>query len=112
MNKIRKTYLLTGGFHPVGQIISILHYGRKIAQVEGTRCLIGWSEDGNRLECNQEFIRMEDFRGYSHKVLQEAHELMSRIMFGWDPVPNNYYQLYKGLVMALARLFWGCAALS
>ena len=88
MNKIRKTYLLTGGFHPVGQIISILHYGRKIAQVEGTRCLIGWSEDGNRLEYNQEFIRMEDFRGYSHRVLQEAHELMSGMMFGWDPVQD------------------------
>ena len=88
MNEVRTTYLLMGGFHPIAQMISILQYGRKIAEVEGTRCLVAWSEEGNRLECGNQFITMEKFQEYSHNILHDAEILMSRMMFGWNPVAD------------------------
>lgn len=49
MNNVRIKYLLTGRFHPIGHIITILHYGRKISQVESGRSFIAGSQDSKRL---------------------------------------------------------------
>lgn len=85
MNEIREQYLMVGGFYPIGQMISHMRYGRKIAQVEGGRSLIAWSEDGKQLECSGEFVSMSDFRGFSHMVLQKTQAQMSELMFAWQP---------------------------
>lgn len=85
MNAIRCKHLLMGGFHPIGEMLSLLRYGRKIARVEGGRSLISWSADGEQLDCNGQSISMTDFKRFCHGNLQRAKDRLDRLMFGLKP---------------------------
>lgn len=81
----RHEYLIVGGFHPVGEILSLMKYGRKIAQVEGGRSSISWSADGQELECMGQRITMTSFKQFGHDCLHRAETAMKGLMFDWDP---------------------------
>jgi hypothetical protein len=47
---VRDRYLCRGGFHPMGRMIEMLHYGRGIARKEGSRGMISWSPNKETLQ--------------------------------------------------------------
>ncbi|KAF5567440.1 af291909_2recq family helicase [Fusarium napiforme] len=95
----RAKWLCKGTITPMGYMLSLHLYGRKIARETGSRLRVTWSEDGQRMHYLGQPLAMEDIRNMVASMTADAEELLwEQLMFkegGLDarfPIPLDELQ--------------------
>jgi hypothetical protein len=73
---------------PLGELLSLRAFGRKLARSDTPPFLVRWSDDGQTLFYDDTSISMTEFRNFSHSLVQRAEALCDVLMFGWLPSVN------------------------
>ena len=75
---MRNTWLCKAMYSPMGYVLSLLLYGRKIAQETGSRLMVSWSKQGKLMYFMGKPIPMDDIRSMVVDMTADAEDLL------WD----------------------------
>ena len=75
---MRNTWLCKATYSPMGYILSLLLYGRRIAQETGSRLMVSWSKQGELMYFMGKPIAMDDIRSMVAEMTADAEDLL------WD----------------------------
>jgi hypothetical protein len=76
--QVRNTWLCKATYSPMGYILSLLLYGRKIAQETGSRLMVSWSKHSELMYFMGKPIAMDDIRSMVAEMTTDAEDLL------WD----------------------------
>jgi superfamily II DNA helicase RecQ len=76
--RVRDTWLCKATYSPMGYVLSLLLYGRKIAQETGSRLMVSWSKQGELMYFMGKPIPMDDIRSMVAEMTANAEDLL------WD----------------------------
>jgi hypothetical protein len=76
--QVRNTWLCQATYSPMGYVLSLLLYGRKIAQETGSRLMVSWSKQGELMYFMGKPIPMEDIRSMVAEMTTDTEDLL------WD----------------------------
>ncbi|KAM0362018.1 hypothetical protein ACHAO7_011321 [Fusarium culmorum] len=80
--KVRDAWLCKATYSPMGYTLSLLLYGRKIAQETGSRLMVSWSKGGEMMYFMGRPILMEDLRTMVPRMTADAEDLLwDQLMF-------------------------------
>jgi len=83
LENIRRSYLLDGGLNPAGYMISLLAYGKYVAQQLGGTGVCIWDEDGGAVQIKNCRITMFGFQSLVKHVIKQAEDILQRdLLFG------------------------------
>ena len=80
--------MVYGCLTPLGELLSLRAFGRKLARSDTPPFLVRWSDDGQTLFYDDTLISMTEFRNFGHSLIQRAEALCDVLMFGWLPSVN------------------------
>jgi hypothetical protein len=86
--KVRAQYMERGSMAPLGYLIERRQHGRAIARKEGPQTNIDWSKDGHKLQIDDSFITVPQFRHVVHNVIANTQHLLDDLLFHWWPEIN------------------------
>ncbi|KXH35058.1 hypothetical protein CSAL01_11075 [Colletotrichum salicis] len=70
---------------PLGEMKSLLAYGRALARSDGPSFLFRWSDDGQVLHWDDGRLSLHQFKSIAQDVLQRTASAVDRLMYGWSP---------------------------
>jgi superfamily II DNA helicase RecQ len=76
--QVRNTWLCKATYSPMGYVLSLLLYGRKIAQETGSRLMVSWSKQAELMYFMGKPIPMDDIRSMVAEMTADAEDLL------WD----------------------------
>lgn len=80
--QVRDAWLCKATYSPMGYTLSLLLYGRKIAQETGSRLMVSWSKDGEMMYFMGKPILMEKIRHMVARMTKDAEDLLwGQLMF-------------------------------
>ncbi|EAQ90199.1 hypothetical protein CHGG_06818 [Chaetomium globosum CBS 148.51] len=85
LNKVRVPAFCLGSQAPVGELLSLRTYGRKLARSDGPAFRVQWSDDDQVLSWDEGRISMQQFRALSHDLLQSVALSTRRLMYDLQP---------------------------
>ncbi|KAL2196647.1 hypothetical protein P885DRAFT_77767 [Corynascus similis CBS 632.67] len=85
LNEIRTRAFCLGSQAPIGELLSLRGYGRKLARSDGPVFRVQWSNDDEILSWDEGQISMEQFRALSYNLLRSVTSSIGRLMFGLQP---------------------------
>ena len=85
LNRIRRKFLLRGGFHPMGECIELRAYGRGIVKKEGARANLSWAADGHSFSIRGSQIQLLDLARMHWDSVARVGARLSHLMLGWEP---------------------------
>ncbi|KAK4232794.1 hypothetical protein C8A03DRAFT_39574, partial [Achaetomium macrosporum] len=85
LNKVRRKAFCIGCQAPVGELLSLRGYGRKLARTDGPVFRFRWSDDGQVLSWDDGRISMQQFRALSHDLLRSVTSSTRRLMYDLEP---------------------------
>ena len=74
--RVRNTWLCKATYSPMGYVLSLLLYGRKIAQETGSRLMVSWSKQGELIYFMGKSIPMDDIRNMVAEMTADAEDLL------------------------------------
>jgi len=74
--RVRNTWLCKATYSPMGYVLSLLLYGRKIAQETGSRLMVSWSKQGELMYFMGKPIPMDDIRNMVAEMTADAEDLL------------------------------------
>lgn len=77
-DRVRTAWLCKASYSPMGYILSLLLYGRRIAQETGSRLMVSWSRENELMYFMGRPILMEDIRSMVAKMTVDSADLL------WD----------------------------
>ncbi|SCV61242.1 uncharacterized protein FFFS_15811 [Fusarium fujikuroi] len=78
----REKWLCKGTITPMGYLLSLHLYGRKIARETGSRLMVTWSNDGQTIYYRGKAITMDDIRQMVASMTADAEDLLwEQLMF-------------------------------
>ncbi|KAK3898244.1 hypothetical protein C8A05DRAFT_47376 [Staphylotrichum tortipilum] len=72
LNKVRAKAFCLGSQAPVGELLSLRNYGRKLARADGPAFHVRWSDDGQVLSWDNGSLSISQFRALSHSLLESV----------------------------------------
>ncbi|UPL04093.1 hypothetical protein LCI18_015027 [Fusarium solani-melongenae] len=79
---VRDAWLCKATYSPMGYTLSLLLYGRKIAQETSSRLMVSWSKHGEMMYFMGKPILMEDIRHMVARMMKDAEDLLwGQLMF-------------------------------
>ncbi|KAF5239309.1 hypothetical protein FANTH_10012 [Fusarium anthophilum] len=79
---VRDAWLCKATYSPMGYILSLLLFGKKIARETGSRLMVSWSKQGEMIYFIGKPILMEDLRTMVAKMMADAEDLLwGQLMF-------------------------------
>ena len=79
---VRDAWLCKATYSPMGYVLSLLLYGRKIAKETGSRLMVSWSKAGDVMYFMGRPIVMDNIRGMMNEMIADAEDLLwGRLMF-------------------------------
>ncbi|KAL2137466.1 hypothetical protein VTI28DRAFT_9592 [Corynascus sepedonium] len=85
LNEIRARAFCIGSHAPVGELLGLRSYGRKLARSDGPAFYIQWSNDDQIVSWDEGQISIDQFRALSHNLLRSVTTSMGRLMYGLQP---------------------------
>ena len=85
LNKVRVPAFCLGSQAPVGELLGLRNYGRKLARSDGPVFRVRWSEDDQVLSWDEGRISMQQFRALSHGLLRSVASSTRRLMYDLQP---------------------------
>ncbi|KAJ4175931.1 hypothetical protein NW767_015620 [Fusarium falciforme] len=80
--QVRDAWLCKATYSPMGYTLSLLLYGRKIAQETGSRLMVSWSKHGEMMYFMGKPILMEKIRHMVARMTKDAEDLLwGQLMF-------------------------------
>ncbi|KAK2927994.1 hypothetical protein FoTM2_013170 [Fusarium oxysporum f. sp. vasinfectum] len=80
--QVRDAWLCKATYSPMGYILSLLLFGKKIARETGSRLIVSWSKQGEMMYFMGKPILMEDLRTMVAKMTADAEDLLwGQLMF-------------------------------
>ncbi|WKT53731.1 Helicase superfamily 1/2, ATP-binding domain, partial [Fusarium oxysporum f. sp. vasinfectum] len=80
--QVRDAWLCKATYSPMGYILSLLLFGKKIARETGSRLMVSWSKQGEMMYFMGKPILMEDLRTMVAKMTADAEDLLwGQLMF-------------------------------
>jgi hypothetical protein len=74
--QVRNTWLCKATYSPMGYTLSLLLYGRRIAQETGSRLMVSWSKQGELMYYMGKPIPMDDIRSMVAEMTADAEDLL------------------------------------
>ena len=74
--RVRNTWLCKATYSPMGYVLSLLLYGRKIAQETGSRLMVSWSKQGELIYFMGKPIPMDDIRNMVAEMTADTEDLL------------------------------------
>ena len=74
--RVRNTWLCKATYSPMGYVLSLLLYGRKIAQETGSRLMVSWSKQGELMYFMGKPIPMDDIRNMVAEMTADVEDLL------------------------------------
>lgn len=74
--QVRNTWLCKATYSPMGYTLSLLLYGRKIAQETGSRLMVSWSKQGELMYFMRKLIPMDNVRSIVAEMTADAEDLL------------------------------------
>jgi hypothetical protein len=78
-------YLCRGTGYPIDQLLDTLLTGRAMANKDGARTNISWSQDGKTLNLNKQLIDIDNFYNMVYMAIEKAQASLRQLMFNWEP---------------------------
>lgn len=82
--------MILGSMSPLGEFLSLLHCGRKLAHRDTPTFLVRWERDGQTIHYHDTSITMDEFHALTHQVIKVASDLCTELMYGWLPEVDLY----------------------
>jgi hypothetical protein len=84
LENVRREYMLEGcQSPPVGNMISLMAYGKYVTKQLGRTGLITWDSDGQGFQIKDKRVTMTGYKSMVHGIVLEAKEIMDReLLFG------------------------------
>ncbi|RFU71790.1 recq family helicase, partial [Trichoderma arundinaceum] len=80
--RVRDTWLCKATYSPMGYMLSLLLYGRKIARETGSRLMVSWSKQGDLMYFMGKPIPMDAIRAMIDEMITDAETLLwTELMF-------------------------------
>jgi hypothetical protein len=80
--QVRDAWLCKATYSPMGYILSLLLFGKKIAREMGSRLMVSWSKQGEMMYFMGKAILMEDLRTMVARMTVDAEDLLwGQLMF-------------------------------
>ena len=81
-SQAHQTWLCKATYTPIGYVLSLLLYGRKIARETGSRLMVSWSKTGDLMHYMGRPVLMDSIRSMVARLITDAEELLwTRLMF-------------------------------
>lgn len=91
LDLVRRRYMVAGSEFPFAEMMSLRHYGRKIARFDTPAFLLRWSTDGLTVFLGDNFcVSRDQFRLLPTHFISQARHLCAELMFGWEPPVDLY----------------------
>lgn len=74
--QVRNNWLCKATYSPMGYVLSLLLYGRRIAQETGSRLMVSWSKQGELMYFMGKPIPMDDIRSMVADMTADAENLL------------------------------------
>jgi hypothetical protein len=85
LNLVRLRYMVLGSMSPLGEFLSLLHCGRKLARQDPPTFFVRWGLDDQTLHYHNTSITMDEFHVLTHRVVKVAGDLCKELMYDWLP---------------------------
>ncbi len=82
LQSARRRFLCWGCQAPMGELLSLLSYGRSISRSDGPTFRVRWSDDGECVSWADGRLSMNQFRQLGRKVLEDASSGCTHLMYG------------------------------
>ncbi|KAH7472005.1 hypothetical protein FOMA001_g13015 [Fusarium oxysporum f. sp. matthiolae] len=80
--QVRDAWLCNATYSPMGYILSLLLFGKKIARETGSRLMVSWSKQGEMMYFMGKAIVMQDLRTMVARMTTDAEDLLwGQLMF-------------------------------
>lgn len=76
LEDVRSDWLCAGTYSPMGYVLSLLLYGKKIARETGSRLMVSWSKDPELMFFNGKPIHMNHIRTMVAEMTSDAEDLL------------------------------------
>lgn len=76
--QVQNTWLCKAMYSPMGYVLSLLLYGRRIAQETGSRLIVLWSKQGELIYFMEKPMSMDNIRGMVADMAADVEDLL------WD----------------------------
>jgi hypothetical protein len=74
--QVRNTWLCKATYSPMGYVLSLLLYGRRIAQETGSRLMVSWSKQGELIYFIGKPILIDDIRSMVADITADIEDLL------------------------------------
>ncbi len=73
---MRNTWLCKATYSPMGYVLSLLLYGRRIAQETSSRLMVSWSKQGELIYFMGKPMLMDNIRGIVADMIADIEDLL------------------------------------
>jgi hypothetical protein len=73
---VRNTWLCKATYSPIGYVLSLLLYSRRIAQETGSRLIMSWSKQGELMYFMGKPIPIDDIRSIVVDITADTKDLL------------------------------------
>jgi Orsellinic acid/F9775 biosynthesis cluster protein D len=81
----RRRKMCSGSQAPLGEMLGLRSYGRALAKSEGPSFHVNWSDDGQEILWDGQWLSMLQFRKIGHNALESATATCNQLMYDWKP---------------------------
>lgn len=85
LNSVRCRYMCAGSLTPLGEMISLLDYGRSMLRSESPAFFVRWSDDRQTIFFDDHSLHMDQFRDFARSLCDSATDLYDQLMRQWQP---------------------------
>ncbi|KIW21953.1 uncharacterized protein PV07_12646 [Cladophialophora immunda] len=85
LNSVRCRYMCAGSLTPLGEMISLLDYGRRMLRSEPPTFFVRWSDDRQTIFFDDHGLHMDQFRGFARSLSDSATDWYNQLMHQWQP---------------------------
>jgi hypothetical protein len=85
LQPVREKYICFGCLTALPEFVSLLAFGHKVAHTDGPTIQFHWSDDGQQISYGDHTLGMEQFRSFSHSLIERCGQLCRTLMYGWEP---------------------------
>ncbi|KIW74523.1 hypothetical protein Z517_11293 [Fonsecaea pedrosoi CBS 271.37] len=85
LNSVRCRYMCAGSLTPLGEMISLLDYGRSMLRLELPAFFMRWSDDRQTIFFDDHSLHMDQFRCFARSLSDSAADLYDQLVRQWRP---------------------------
>lgn len=85
LRQVQARYMCEGSATPLGELTSLLPYGREMLKTEQPSIFFRWSDDDQTVHFAEHSLHLDHYRQFAWSLLDTATDRCNELMFHWAP---------------------------